>query len=130
MSKTFWIRFWDSLSDNRKSKIENLKWLGLSVIAFVLVVVGAVAHAQQPKKVSRIGVLSLGSPGPSPLLDAFRQGLRELGYVEGQNVALEYRFAEAKLEALPGLAAEVVRLKVDVLVTIATPAAIAAKNAT
>jgi putative ABC transport system substrate-binding protein len=87
-------------------------------------------EAQQPKKVHRIGVLSPGSPGPSPLLDAFRQGLRELGYVEGQNIAIEYRFAKAKAEPLPDLAGELVRLKVDVILTINTPASHAAKNAT
>src|SRR5882724_6182533 len=80
------------------------------------------AEAQQSKKVYKIAVLSPGSPGPSPLLDAFRQGLRELGYVEGQNVAFEYRFAEANPEPLPDLAAELVRLKVDVILTINTPA--------
>ena len=88
------------------------------------------AEAQQPKKVLRIGVLSPGSPGPSPLLDAFRQGLRELAYVEEQNVVLEYRYAEAKSERLPELAAELVRLKVDVIFTINATAARAAKNVT
>src|SRR5262249_19614678 len=66
----------------------------------------------------------------SPLLDAFRQGLRELGYIEGQNIAIEYRFAEANPEALPDLAAELVHLKVDVILTINTPATQAAENAT
>jgi len=75
--------------------------LGATLFAFCFS-----TEAQQPKKVPRIGVLSPGSPGPSPLLDAFRQGLRELGYVEGQNVAIEYRFAEANLEPLSDLAGE------------------------
>ena len=75
-------------------------------------------------------MLSPGSPGPSPLLDAFRQGLRELGYVEGQNIAIEYRFAEAKSEPLPELAAELVRLRMDVILAINTPASQVAKNAT
>ena len=88
------------------------------------------AQAQQAKKVPRIGVLSPGSPGPSPLLDAFGQGLRELGYVEGQNIAIEYRFAEANPEPLPDLAAGLVRLKVDVILTINAAASQAAKNAT
>ena len=88
------------------------------------------AEAQQPKKVPRIGVLSPGFPGPSPLVDAFRQGLRELGYVEGQNIAVEYRFAEAKPEALPDLAGELVRLKVNVILTINTAASQVAKNET
>jgi putative tryptophan/tyrosine transport system substrate-binding protein len=128
MAITVWIR---SLSGNNlKSKIQNLKWGAVVAIGVTFPMCGAVAQAQQPKKVHRIGVLSPGSSGPSPLLDAFRQGLRELGYVEGQNVAFEYRFAEAKLEALPGLAAELVRLKVDVILTINTPASQASKNAT
>jgi len=66
----------------------------------------------------------------SPLLDAFRQGLRELGWVEGQNIAIEYRFAEGRFDRLPDLAAELVRLKVDIIVAQPTPAAVAAKNAT
>ena len=105
------------------------KILRLVLVAFVLAFVH-LADAQQAKKVPRIGVLSPGFPGPSPLLDAFRQGLRELGYVEGQNIAIEYRFAEAKPEPLHDLAAELVRLKVDVILTINTPASHAAKNAT
>ena len=108
-----------------------LKTLGLIVIlALGILSVPLSSEAQQPAKVPRIGVLSPGSPGPSPLLDAFRQGLRELGYVEGQNIAIEYRFAEAKPERLADLAAELVRLKVDVILTINTPASQAAKNAT
>ena len=62
MNGTIWVRSLDSFSDNLKSKIENRKWLGLSVIAFVLVVAGAAAQAQQPKKVSRIGYLSNSDP--------------------------------------------------------------------
>ena len=128
MNKTFWNRFLDSCSDNRKSKtcpelsrrIENLKWAGVVAIVLAITVCGTRAEAQQPKKVPRIGVLSPGSPGPSPLLDAFRQGLRELGYVEGQNIAVEYRFAEANPEPLSDLAGELVRLKVDVILTINT----------
>jgi len=103
-----------------------LVWL----LATVFLATVPPAEAQQPKKVPRIGVLSPGFPGPSPLLDAFRQGLHELGYVEGQNIAIEYRFAEAKPEPLPDLAAELVRLKVDVILAINTPAVQAAKNAT
>src|SRR5262249_38829166 len=101
----------------------------LVILVSLLGCVG-MATAQQPKKVHRIGVLSPGSLGPSPLLDAFRQGLRELGYVEGQNVAFEYRFAEADLRPLSDLVAELARLKVDVILTINTPASQAAKNAT
>jgi putative ABC transport system substrate-binding protein len=88
------------------------------------------AHAQQTRKVHRIGLLM---PGPSMLsgtLDAFHQGLRQLGYTEGQNIAIERRYAEWKLERLPDLAAELVRLKVDVIVAWTTPSARAAKQAT
>jgi putative ABC transport system substrate-binding protein len=117
MHNTFRIRFGSSLSDNPKSKIENLKWLGLSVFAFVLVVCGAVAQAQQPKKVPRIGYLSsVDADRESTRAEAFRQGLRELGYIEGQNIAIEYRYAEGNLDRAPQLTAELVRLKVDMIV--------------
>jgi ABC-type uncharacterized transport system substrate-binding protein len=90
-----------------------------------------VIEAQQPEKVYRIGYLDQGSTaGGKPYLDAFRQGLRDLGWVEGRNVALEVRFAEGKTDRLPALAAELVRLKVDVIATSSTPAALAAKRAT
>jgi putative tryptophan/tyrosine transport system substrate-binding protein len=79
---------------------------------------------------SRIGFLFYGAPGRSPEIDAFRQGLRDLGYVEGQNITTEYRFADGRLGRLPELAAELVRLKVDVIVTPGTPASMAAKKAT
>jgi putative ABC transport system substrate-binding protein len=89
------------------------------------------AEAQQPKKVPRIGVLWLYSPTiASPFAEAFRQGLRGLGYVEGQNIALEERWAEGRFDRLPSLAAELVRLKVDILVTASTPAAQAGQQAT
>ena len=76
------------------------------------------AEAQQPTKVPRIGYLGAGSPSAnSARIEAFRQGLRELGYVEGKNIVIEWRYAEGKLDRLPALAAELVRLKVDVIVT-------------
>ena len=86
--------------------------------------------ARQPKKIPRIGVLTLLSPSSGPLLDPFRQGLRELGYVEGRNIALEYRWAAGSTDLLPDLAAALVRLKVDVIVASSTPVAQAAKKAT
>jgi ABC-type uncharacterized transport system substrate-binding protein len=103
---------------------------------FMTLVVGAsagawpsAADAQQAAKIARIGYLAsnLGNQGP---LEAFRQGLRDLGYVEGRNLVIEYRDAQGKLEPLPALAAELVALKVDVIVASSTAAALAAKQTT
>ena len=89
------------------------------------------ADAQQAGKVARIGYVGVSSASAVPHADeAFRHGLRDLGYVEGQNIAIEYRWAEGQLDRLPDLAAELVRLKVDVIVASSTPTALAAKNAT
>ena len=89
------------------------------------------ARAQQAAKVFRVGYLSVSSSAGDPhLRGAFRQGLRELGWVEGQNVAIEYRFAEGRPNGLPDLAAELIRLKVDVIVAPGSPATAAAKSAT
>jgi putative ABC transport system substrate-binding protein len=89
--------------------------------------------AQPAAKVYRVGYLAQGSgsgaANPRPL-EAFRQGLRELGWVEGQNILIEYRYAEGRADRLPGLAEELVRLKVDVIAASPTPAAMAARNAT
>jgi putative tryptophan/tyrosine transport system substrate-binding protein len=105
-------------SDNRKSAIQNPKWLRLSMIVCVLVMAGAVAQAQQPKKLPHIGYLSVSSfPAMAPRTDAFRQGLRELGYVEGENIVIEWRSGEGNRDRVPALAAELVRLKVDLIVT-------------
>ena len=105
--------------------------VALSLIAFVLVVTGAVAQAQQPTNVPRIGYLSSDSPSTIAVrIEAFRQGLRELGYVEGKNIVIEWRFAEGKADRLAGLGAELVRLKVDVIVTSGPAATRAAKEAT
>jgi len=98
--------------------------------AFILTSVH-LAHAQQLKKVPRIGFLSSRSAdAEKSRLAAFQQGLRGLGYLEGKNILIEQRYAGGKFDRLPELAAELVRLKVDVLVTTGTPAADAAKNAT
>ena len=98
-------------------------------LAMLLAPLGAAA--QQPGKVPRIGYFSAGSPSSAPhLLEAFRKGLRELGWVEGQNIVVDYRFAEGRFDRLPDLASELVRLKVDIIVAVPTPAAAAAKNAT
>jgi putative tryptophan/tyrosine transport system substrate-binding protein len=102
------------------------------LVAVVLLALGVIAEAQQPKKVPRIGYLSNNDPATeSARSEAFRAGLRELGYIEGQNIASEYRYAEGKADRLPALAAELVRLKVDIIVVGAADTAIrAAKNAT
>ena len=97
----------------------------------VLLAAPLAAAAQQAGKVHRIGYLTAGSVTANPhVLEAFRQGLRELGWVEGQNIVIEYRSAEGRFDRLPELAAELVRLKVDVVVAAPTPAALAAKHAT
>ena len=102
----------------------------LAVVAAVLLLAGPVAaEAQQAAKVYRIGFVSPASPNIETS-QAFRQGIRELGYVEGRNVIIEARYAEAQSERLPDLVAEVLRLKVDVLVVASTPGALAAKSAT
>jgi putative tryptophan/tyrosine transport system substrate-binding protein len=112
--------------------IQNPKWLGLPVIAFVLAMCGAVAEAQQPKKVSRIGYLSSVEPASeSARSETIRQALRELGYIEGQNITIEYRYADGKRDRLSEHAAELVRLKVDIIVVAGgVPTVRAAKNAT
>src|SRR5713101_4476590 len=97
--------------------------LGLSVLALPLA-----AEAQQAAKVPRTGWLSLNLDANPHLSEAFRQGLRDFGYVEGRNVVLEIRSAEGKLERLPALAAELVALKIDVIVAGGTPAALATKQ--
>jgi putative ABC transport system substrate-binding protein len=94
-----------------------MKKLGLSAIAFVLLVAGAAAEAQQPNKVFRIGYLVAVDAASDALRSvAFRSALRELGYIEGENIAIEYRHAEGKRDRGPELAAELVRLKVDIIV--------------
>jgi putative ABC transport system substrate-binding protein len=102
-----------------------------------LIVVAPVAHAltaeaRQPTgNVKRIGYMGTGSVSSDRnRIDAFRQGLRDLSYVEGKNIVIEYRYAEGKPDRLPGLAAELVRLKADVIVVSGETSARAAKNAT
>ena len=84
----------------------------------------------QQSKMARIGALYIGIADAESFKTNLREGMRELGYVEGQNIAFEFRSAEEKLDRLPELAAELVRLKVDVIVTLYTPPALAAKQAT
>jgi putative tryptophan/tyrosine transport system substrate-binding protein len=104
----------------------------LIILTLGLLVAPLATRAQPPTHVHRIGVLSgLGTtPGRDPFVEAFLEGMRALGYVEGQNFVMEYRGAEGQYERFPDFAAELVRLKVDVLLVGPTPAALAAKDAT
>ena len=103
----------------------------LGTVAGGLLAIPLVAEAQPKAGVPRIGYLGNSSPSlESDLVDAFRQGLGEFGYTEGQNITIEYRWAEGKYDRFPDLVADLVRLKVDVIVTAGTPGALAAKQAT
>src|SRR5215468_2128265 len=107
--------------------IKRLLW----IVTLLLLAAGNFAEAQQPTKVHRIGYLVSAFPSSTPArIEAFRHGLRELGYVEGKNVLIEPRYAEGKNDRLPALAAELVRLKVEVVVTTGTVVTRAAKEAT
>ena len=102
----------------------------LGTLAGGLLAAPLAAGAQQAAKVARVGFLATSLATGPHLTDAFRQGLRDLSYVEGRNAVIEYRDAQGKIERLPALAAELVALKVDVIVAPNTPAALAAKQAT
>src|SRR5438093_12919654 len=100
-------------------------------VASSLLAVPVAVHAQQVGKVYRIGILeTIPAARNAANLDALRKGLRDLGYVEGRNLVIEYRSADGRAERFPDLASELVRLKVDLIVTRGTPAARAAKNVT
>ena len=124
-----WLR-----SDNPKSKScpadQNRKWAGVLAIVVPLVACVEIAGAQLSSEAIRIGLLSAGVARLSPTVQAFRDGLKELGYVEGRDVILEQRYAEAKLDRLRDLAAELVHLKVRVIVTTSSQATHAAQQAT
>src|SRR5262245_37350980 len=132
MNGKFWIRIFHSRSDNRKSKSQKLKWTGIIALVMTLAMCGVVAQAQQPKKVPRMGYLVAGdAASESARAEAIRLALRERGYIEGQNIAIEYRYAEGKRDRVPELAAELVRLKVDIIVVAGADAQVrAAMNAT
>jgi len=102
-----------------------------AALAIGVLAASLTAGAQQPRKFPLAGFLSSFSPSDVPRWrEGFRKGLRDLGYTEGQDIAIEYRYADGRLERLPGLAAELVGLKVDVIVAETTPASLAAKQAT
>jgi ABC-type uncharacterized transport system substrate-binding protein len=103
----------------------------VGALALFLLAMPLAVRAQQPRKVSRIGLLSSFSPSDATLWhQALRQGLRDLGWVEGKNISIEYRYAGGKHDRLRDLAADLVRLKVDIIVTAVTSDAVAAKTAT
>jgi ABC-type uncharacterized transport system substrate-binding protein len=114
------------VEQRKKHMKEKIRVLSLCALLPALC---ASAEAQQATKIPRIGLLRAGAPS-DPSVEAFRQGLRQLGYVEGQNIVIEVRYAEEKLDRLADLAAELVRLKVDVIVVQGPQAIPAAKNAT
>ena len=99
------------------------------VVAMILLALAVKAEAQQTGKIPRVGILFIGSRD-QPHLEAFKQGLRERGYTEGKNIVLDYRYAEGKVDRLPSLAAELVQLNVDVIVTTSGNSAKAASEAT
>jgi putative tryptophan/tyrosine transport system substrate-binding protein len=110
---------------------DQVKKITVRTLCAVLYALCSSVEAQQPKKIPRIGFLSASSPSViSARLEAFRQGLSELGYVEGKNIVIEWRSSERKLDRLPALAAELVRLKVEVIVTGGGSSTRAAKEAT
>jgi len=125
-------------SDNQKpvlsfvegSAIQNPTWLSIAIVLTLLFGVAA-APAQQPKNIPRIGYLDPSTAsGSAVLVEAFRQELSKLGWIEGKNIAIDYRYAEQKAERLAELAAELVRLKVDLIVASSPPSALAVKKAT
>ena len=141
MNEKIWRRFRFHWS-NRKSKtygkpfgwaqdklrrtIESPKSVSFLGLAITFALCGAAAHAQQQVKLPKIGLLSLRGSG----YESFQRELRKLGYIEGKNIVIEFRSADNKVDQLPALADELVRLKVDVLFTRSTTDALAAKNAT
>src|SRR5215472_11885476 len=119
-----------------QTAMSRSKQAGMTIKTFVLFLIGLalglvdVAEAQQPKRVPRIGYVSSGDPSTESRLAAFRRGLRELGYIEGKNIQLEYRYVEGEVNQAQSLVTELVQLKVDVLVVGFLPAIFAAKDAT
>ncbi len=123
----------DARRHARGRREEALLWLhtvGCIVTLALGILFPSLAAAQRPAKVPRIGVLTPYSSRPLFVIEALREGLRALGYVEGDNVVIEYRYAEERYERLPDLAAELVRLQVDVIFANSAPATHAAKQAT
>src|SRR5437899_9082573 len=107
-----------------------MRRIGLAVVLALSLALAPFAAEAQPGKVFRVGFLTAySSNADAPLFDSFRQGMRELGYEEGRNVAYQTRWAEGRLERLPGLTAELLALKLDVMLEASTPAVLAAQKA-
>src|SRR5262245_49476666 len=107
--------------------IKKLLWIG----TFLLLAAGTFVHAQQTGKIARIGFLDDSTAsGSAVLVEVFWQEMRKLGWGDGKNITVEYRFAEGKYDRLPELAADLVRLKVDLIVVAGGPTTLAAKGAT
>jgi ABC-type uncharacterized transport system substrate-binding protein len=120
-----------SWSGNPKSKIQNRKLAGMVALVVIFAFGAAVAQAQQTGKIFRIGFLDQSTAsGSAVLLEAFRQEMSKLGWIEGKNITIESRFGAQKNDRLPELAADLVRLKVDLIVVVSRPTALAAKSAT
>jgi putative tryptophan/tyrosine transport system substrate-binding protein len=131
METKFQIRFGVALSEGPKSKIQNRKWAGIVLIMIALTPCSVAAEAQHQPKLFKVGWLDSGPTVRGTRLgEIFLHRLSELGYIEGQNITLEYRSADDNLARLTALAGELVRDNVDVLMTTTTPAALAAKKAT
>ena len=128
MHKTLLTVFSNSSADNLKSKtcaeqsrsIDNRKMVGIVALGVVFVLCGAVASAQQPAKVPRIGFIMASVSANPARNEAFRQSLRDLGYIEGKTIVIEWRADEGKRDRQRAIAAELVRLKVDVIVTVSS----------
>src|SRR5918994_4579653 len=116
LRKTLWFRYFLGIKLNSKTRIRKL--VGMITVVFTFVMCGEEAEAQQRAKIPRIGILVGSSLSANTArIEAFREGLRELGYIEGKNIVIESRSADGKFDRLPQLATEIVRLNVDVIVT-------------
>jgi len=136
MKVVFSKRVSDSWSDNLQSKSgsadTNPRWVGVLAFVITFAMCGVLAEAQQPAKIPRIGIVTgSGKPNePGSSIKAFRQALRELGYTEGKNILLEYRFTQGKRDRIPGILAELMSLKVDIIFSTMAIVIRAAKQAT
>src|SRR5258706_4911985 len=139
MKQRSWTQWLTSFSDNRNSKSgtadqtrpRRQNWVGIVVLVLMLSICEAIAQAQQPGKIFRIGFLTASSAsGNAGFLEAFRQEMSRLGWIEGKSFTIEYRYAEQKRERLPDLAAALVRLKVDLILVTAGAAVLAAEETT